>query len=94
MKSVPEFITAHRDISLRIHGRQRPEHAAVHELQSRLRTVQEDPSSLYGWVDIILAGIEGGVRSGATAYALAQALINRQNELAAKKVSPVLQGAS
>lgn len=94
MKTLPEYITAQRDISLRIHGHQRPEHAAVHEVQSRLRTVQDDPTSLYGWVDIILAGIEGGLRSGATTYALAQALTNRQAELAAKKVPPVLQGAS
>ncbi|HET6346365.1 MAG TPA: dATP/dGTP pyrophosphohydrolase domain-containing protein [Myxococcota bacterium] len=94
MKTVAEYVKAQRDISLRIYGHQRSDHAAVHELQSRLRTVQEDPTSLYGWVDIILAGLEGGLRSGASAYALAQALINRQNELAAKRVPPTLAGAS
>jgi hypothetical protein len=94
MKTIAEFVTTQRDASLRIHGAQRPDHAAVHEVQSCLRTVQEDPTSLYGWVDIILAGVEGGLRSGVSAYALAQAIVNRQNEMAARRVPPVLAGAS
>ena len=76
--------------SKRAYGAQRPPHAPLHEMHSRLRTVQDSSDSLYGWVDVILAGIEGGLRSGATPFALAQALVNRQSEVGARKLPPPL----
>ena len=90
MLNLPSYLQSCWDNSRRTHGAQRPPQAPVHELQSVTRTVQENAQSLYGWVDVILAGIEGGLRSGATPFALAQALVNRQTELGARKMPPPL----
>lgn len=90
MQTLPSYLDAIWLQSKRAYGITRPPHAPLHELQGRLRTVADDPASLYGWVDIILAAVEGGLRSGATPFALAQALTNRQAELGARKLPPPL----
>lgn len=90
MIDLPTILKQCWDNSKRAYGAQRPPHMPVHELQSRVRTVQENHESLYGWVDVILAGIEGGLRAGATPFALAQAIVNRGNEVGARKMPPPL----
>lgn len=93
MMNLPSYIDSCWANSKRAHGSQRPPHAPMHELQGRMRAVQDNPQSLYGWVDVILAGIEGGLRAGATPFALAQALVNRQMEEGARKMPPALPHA-
>ena len=90
MKTLPTLIQELWELSKRAYGLQRPPEMAYHHLMSTTRTVHDNAQSLYGWVDVILAGIEGGLRSGATPYALSQAIINRQAELGARKLPPAL----
>lgn len=90
MKTLPEYAQEHAAISRRAYGMTRAPHTPVHELQSKTRTVIDDPSSLYGWVDVIIAGFEGAIRGGATPYAVAQALMNRQAEMGSRKYPPAL----
>ena len=90
MINLPTYLDAVWANSKRAHGAQRPPVAPLHEAHARLREVEDNPQGLYGWVDLIIAGIEGGLRSGATPFALAQALVNRQQQEGARKIPPPL----
>ncbi len=93
MENLNTFVARQWEISKRQHGLQRSANAVAYEATACLREVQGNSDGLYGWVDVILAGIEGGLRSGQTPYALAQALMNRQTEIGARKMPPALPHA-
>lgn len=93
MLDLPTFLKAQNEISLRMNGQQRSPQATSSDLRLAASNADRNPQDIYAWVDVILAAIEGGLRSGTTPFALAQALTNRQNELGAKKWPPVLPHA-
>mgnify|MGYP001589645832 CR=1 FL=1 len=90
MENLTTFVSRSWDSSKRRFGLQRPAGVAVREAQQHLRVAEVDPESMYAWVNVILAGIEGGLRAGATPFALAQALVNAQNYEGASRVPPPL----
>jgi hypothetical protein len=90
MRDLPTFLATQATISQAAYGRQRHPGAAVGDVHGALNRANGDPLSVYSWVDVILAGVEGALRSGATPFAIAQALMNRQNQMAATRHPPHL----
>jgi hypothetical protein len=90
MRDLPTFITQQHAISINAYGNQRHPGAPIADVQSALARAHADPTGIYAWVDVILAGIEGGLRSGSTPFALCQALVNRQGEMGNTRYPPQL----
>ena len=90
MRDLPTFLAAQKTISEAAYGRQRHPGAPVADVGAALQRANGDPLDLYVWVDLILAGVEGALRSGATPFASAQALVNRQGQMEATKHPPQL----
>ena len=90
MRDLVTFVAAQQDISNKMYGRQRHAEAPVFEVDGALRRAQSNPLDVFAWADVIMAGIEGGLRAGATPFALCQTLVNRQTALANAKQPPHL----
>jgi hypothetical protein len=90
MRDLPTFLSTQQAISIAAHGRQRHPSAAVGQAHGALQRAGGDPQGLYSWVDLIFAGIEGALRSGATPFAIAEALISHQGRLASTRFPPHL----
>ena len=90
MKTLPDYLTAQHAISLRAHGLQRAHNAPVYEVREALAAAEQSPTNLYAWVAVIMAAIEGGLRSGSTPFALAQALVNQQTAVDNQRYPPPL----
>jgi Protein of unknown function (DUF550) len=90
MKTLPEFLTTQLEISKRAHGDTRAPLVPLYELQTALRHAHESPNNLYVWADIVMAAIEGALRSGSTPFAIAQALVHLQTQAGARKYPPPL----
>jgi len=86
MLDLPTLIKARQDFSQRAYGLQRPAAASHLDCAGALRRCAESPNDVYCWVDVVMAAIEGGLRSGSTPFALAQAITNRAREDAARKL--------
>jgi hypothetical protein len=93
MRDLPTFLATQSGISQKAYGPQRSAGAAVMDASAALRAANDAPLDLYAWIDLILAGIEGALRSGNTPFAVAQALANRQAEQVARKWPPTLAHA-
>lgn len=85
MRDLPTFLAAQQDISRKAYGPQRSPNSAALDCGDALGHAREHPTDLYAWVDLLMAGLEGALRSGNTPFAIAQAMLNRQSEMATKK---------
>lgn len=90
MIDLPTLISTHWDTSQRAHGRQRHPSAPVADAYTALRGAEADPLQMFAWVDLMFAAIEGGLRSGATPFALAQACATRAAQMGATRYPPRL----
>lgn len=90
MKTLADFVSTQWGTSVKAYGQQRAISAAIADLRMALRDAENSPQEMYPWVDVIIAATEAALRSGTTSFAVAQALLNRQNEQAAKKWPPAL----
>lgn len=52
----------------------------VDHIRKELVEIEEDPSDLMEWIDVIILGIDGAWRSGATAEEIADALFRKQKK--------------
>jgi hypothetical protein len=84
------FLKMQEASSHRAHGQQRSPLAPAGDVASALNGVRQDPRNLYNWVQVILAAMEGGLRSGATPFALSQALLNQVTANGRKPMPPPL----
>lgn len=90
MISLPNLLTALRDQSVRRWGFQRAAASTFGELVGAMRQVDQDPSNLLLWVNLITSAMEGAMASGNTPYAVSQAMVNKLRELESARVAPPL----
>lgn len=85
MRDLPTFLAIQQDISRKAYGPQRSPNSAALDCGDALGHARENPIDLYAWVDLAMAAFEGALRSGNTPFAIAQAMTNRQSEMATKR---------
>lgn len=90
MRDLAGFVTRQREISVRLHGAQRHPAAPVSDVLAALRVAEQNPSDLLVWASVIMAALEGGLRSGSTPFALTQALVNAQSAMDDRRAPPPL----
>lgn len=90
MIDLTSFLKMQEASSHRVHGQQRSPLAPAGDVASALNAVRQDARNLYAWVQVILAAMEGGLRSGATPFALSQALVNQVTANGRKPMPPPL----
>ncbi len=93
MIDLATFITQQDAISKRQYGLQRNIVSAVIDAQGIARALQREPHETRLWADLMLAAVEGALRSGSTPFLVAQALATAQTHLGNQKFLPQLQQA-
>lgn len=90
MIDLPTLLQRHHETSQRAHGQQRHPNMVLADVHAAMRQVESDPLQMFAWVDLVFAALEGGLRSGATSFALAQALATRSTQMANTRYPPQL----
>src|SRR5262245_5598654 len=88
--SLVTFFANQWDISRRIYGDRRSEFAPIGELRVALGRVERDPLNVFELAELFVSAVEVCLRANTTPFAIAQAIVNRQNEMAAQKTKAPL----
>lgn len=67
-----------RDFSFRTFGPITRKHGVVDHIRKELAEIEADPSDLMEWVDVVILGLDGAMRTGATPEQFAAALDAKQ----------------
>jgi len=90
MKSIADLLNTQQQISRRQFGLQRAMHAPIIDLQQTIRQAEANPELPDLWAHVILASFECALRSGATPFAIGQAVLDAQRMAEARRSMPPL----
>lgn len=52
----------------------------INHIKKELQEIEENPTDIKEWIDVIILGMDGALRAGYTPEQVAQALLEKQNE--------------